>query len=367
MIRLTLIALALMNLEIRAMLKLRGASVTIIRTAISIAPLIIVSLASVALNKYILKDVIQNETTLVAITNSLPVLALTNICRRYFVQFDKKFPRRIFNQTNTEIIIWKGFSVLLVSFLFAILFTATTYPTDLYLSSIVIFCVMTAMVLMLIEILDLIFLSLKKYNVYASTRSSEKTKLLAWTKYFLSFRWQDPNGQSGLFVSIVLFFTSAYFIEESLLLSLFLFSLSLLFIFFDLITDNILQHKVFIYSNMSSGYFFFSSYTLVLILYFFVSLLSFSLSFFAYGSTVAFIAIPVGFVFYTLYDSLASLSILGDGFRKITRRILLPLGLMILTVFNPIIGLALFAGTSIWLFVSFNNRWKGIPNDHQIE
>ena len=168
-------------------------------------------------------------------------------------------------------------------------------------------------------------------------------------------------------MAIALLIAAMYFIEESLLLSLFLFCLAVSFIFFELVTENLIRHKIFVYSDTSSLSFFVNSYGLAILLYLTITLIAFGLSYYAFGSTFLYVLIPISLITYTLYDSLALLSVSGDQYKKFIRRFLMPLGIVLLVVFNPIIGLFLLAGTTVWLYVGFNNRWSTIPDDHQFD
>ena len=366
MLRQTKIASFLFCIESREMVNRRGIAVCLIGTALAIAPLLLASLASMALHTYVLSSIIQDQLTLVATTNSIPALILAHLCREYFSKFDQKFPSRIFNQSNLELFVWKGATVLLVSLLGGLIFTAIKYTPKIYMTSIGLFCLIAPAILLVLELVDVLFRFVRNSYIPISGRS-RNNKVLLWAKYFFSFRWKDANGQAGLLISFILFLAAMYFIEESLLLSLSLFSLSVAFVFFDLITEQVIRHKIFIYSDISSLSFFSNSYKLLIIVFSGVTLLSFLSSFFAYGSTFVYVVIPIGFLLFTLYDSLASLSVAGNEFKKFTRRFLLPIGIGTLIFFNPIIGLLLFAGTTFWLFLSFSDRWRTVPHDHQIE
>ena len=367
MFRQTKISIFLLYLELRAVINRHGTTVASIRAIISIAPILIVSLASIALNTYVLKNVIQDTVSLIFLTNTVPVLLLTRICHNYFLSFERKFPKRIFNQPMIEMTVWKGSVIILLSLLYGLVFSLLTYSPDFLFTSVLLFLVMTTASILLVNFLHTLLVFLKKYKVTDNKERNNSYPALIWYKYFLGFRLRSPNGQSGLFVATLLFSSAIYFIEESLLLSLSLLSLSVSFIFFDLITENVLRHKIFVYCNISSAVFFRNSYALIVLVYLTAALFAFSASFFGYGSALWYISIPVGFGLFTLFDSIASLSVSGSNYRKITRRILIPLGVGAVLIFNPIFGLLLFAGTTIWFFLGFKKRWQGIPYDDQVE
>lgn len=362
MIRQTKIALALAVIEFRAMIKFHGKTDTCIRAIILITPILFASLASMALHIYVLKNIFQNDLSLIILTNAIPTLALTNVCRKYYQNFNQKFPKKTFNQTTIELLVWKSTFLLSLSLLYGGIFTFLTYSSELYLFSTVVFCLMTTILLILMDVLKTVIRMLKNHNIKLFKSSHKINQSIIWYKYFLSFRLQSSNGQSGLLMSVILFGSAIYYIEESFLLSLFLFSLSVSFLFFDLVTEETLNHRILIYSNTSALSFFFNCYKLVIIVYTIVTSISFATSFFGYGSTLIYVVIPFAFALYTLYDSIASLSVSGGGFKKIMRRIILPIGIGVILFFNPIVGVVLFAGTTVWLFTGFDKRWRKIRN-----
>lgn len=363
MIRQTKISIHLLYLELRAVIDRHGMSVASIRAIISIAPILIVSLASIALHLYVLKNIIQDTVSLIFLTNTAPVLVLTGLCHNYFLSFERKFPKRIFNPPRIETVFWQGSVITLISLLYGVVFSLLTYSPELRFTAVLLFPLMTAASILFINFLRTLWVFVGKHKITNNKVISNKYQSLIWYKYFLGFRLRSSNGQLGLFVSTLLFVTAIQFIEESLLLSLFLLSLSVSFIFFDLVTENVLRHKIFVYSDISSVLFLRNSYAIIVLVYLTATLFAYSTSFFGYGSTLLYLSIPVACGLVTLFDAIASLSISGSKYRKITRRILIPIGVGAVIVFNPILGLLLFTGTTIWFFLGFKKRWQGIPYD----
>ena len=367
MVRQTKISIYLLYLELRAVITRHGTTVAAIRAIISIAPILIVSLASIALHMYVLKNIIQDTVSLIFLTNAAPVLMLTGVCHTYFLSFERKFPKRIFNLPRIETIFWQGSVITSISLLYGVVFSLLTYSPDFRFSAVLLFPLMTTASILSINFLRTLLVFVGKYKTTNNKSKSNRNQSLIWYKYFLGFRLRSSNGQLGFFVSTLLFVTAIYFIEESLLLSLFLLSLSVSFIFFDLVTENVLRHRIFVYCNISSELFLRNSYALIVLVYFTATLFAYSTSFFGYGSTLLYLLIPVACGLVTLFDAMASLSISGSKYRKITRRILIPIGVGTAFIFNPFIGLLLFTGTTIWFFLGFKDRWQGIPHDYQVE
>lgn len=367
MIRQTKISVYLLYLELRAVINRHGSTVASIRAILSIAPILIVSLASIALHTYVLKNLIQDTVSLIFLTNTAPVLMLTSVCHNYFLSFEQKFPKRIFNLPMIETIFWQGSVITSISLLYGSIFSLLTYSAEFRFTAVLLFLLMTTASILFINFLRTFLVFVGKYKTANNRAKSNRYKPIIWYKYFLGFRLRSSNGQLGLFVSTLLFVIAIYFIEESLLLSLSLLSLSVSFLFFDLVTENVLRHKIFVYCDTSSVLFYKSSYALIILVYLTVTLFAYSTSFFGYGSTLLYLSIPVACGLVTLFDAIASLSISGSKYRKITRRILIPIGIGTALVFNPIFGLLLFTGTTIWFFLGFKKRWQGIPHDDQVE
>lgn len=367
MFRQSRMALTLINFELRAMTNLRGVVRLCIDALIQIAPLLLATIASMALHWYILKELVQNQLVLMSATNLIGAISLASKCRDYFLRCNKKFPRRIFNQSTIEIIIWKGTILAFVSLPYGLAFSVMVYSPAYYLHSVTIFFLLAAIFIILVDVLATLLSYFRNYRLTVRNAKDDKIQCLVWSKYFFSFRWNSANGQAGFVMAIALLIAAMYFIEESLLLSLFLFCLAVSFIFFELVTENLIRHKIFVYSDTSSLSFFVNSYGLAILLYLTITLIAFGLSYYAFGSTFLYVLIPISLITYTLYDSLALLSVSGDQYKKFIRRFLMPLGIVLLVVFNPIIGLILLAGTTVWLYLGFNNRCSTIPDDYQFD
>lgn len=367
MFRQSRMALTLIYFELRAMTNLRGVVQLCIHALIQIAPILLATIASMALHWYILKDLVQNPLVLMSATNLICAISLASKCRDYFLRCNKKFPRRIFNQSTTEIIIWKGTILAFVSLPYGLAFSVVVYSPEYYLHSVTLFFLLAAIFIILVDVLATLLSYFRNYRFTVKNEKDDKVQFMVWSKYFFSFRWNSANGQAGFAMAVALLIVAMYFIEESLLLSLFLFCLAVSFIFFELVTENLIRHKIFVYSDMSSFSFFINSYGLAILLYITVTLIAFGLSFYAFGSTFLYVLIPISLITHTTFDSLALLSVSGDPYKKFTRRFLIPLGIALLLVFNPIIGLILLTGTTLWLYVGFNNRWSTIPDDHQFD
>ena len=174
MFRQSRMALTLINFELRAMTNLRGVMQLCIHAFFEIAPLLLATIASMALNWYILKDLVQNQLVLLSATNLIGAISLASKCRDYFLRCNKKFPRRIFNQSTTEIIIWKGTILAFVSLPYGLAFSVMVYSPAYYLHSVTIFFLLAAIFIILVDVLATLLSYFRNYRLTVRNAKDEK-------------------------------------------------------------------------------------------------------------------------------------------------------------------------------------------------